>query len=112
MALTIWGIDAGGGRYAAIAALTNIPATILAACFHEFILADSSRGMYLFLLHLPLRDADECPAVVTPAHVDHMVGHKAHMEHSGLAPAPAERSSPSPTYSTEKRVDIETIERV
>ena len=44
MALTIWGLPAGGGSYAAIAALTNIPATLLAMCFYEYILSDSSRG--------------------------------------------------------------------
>lgn len=43
-AMTIWGTKASGGSYAAIAALTNIPATLLAAAFHEFILSDSSRG--------------------------------------------------------------------
>ncbi|KAI0768698.1 aquaporin-like protein [Trametes elegans] len=63
MALTIWGTAAGGGSYAAIAALTNIPATLLAVAFYEFILADSSR-------------------VVTPGHVDFLAGHIAHEEHS------------------------------
>ncbi|TFY77658.1 hypothetical protein EWM64_g6352 [Hericium alpestre] len=42
-ALTIWGIDASGGRYAAIAALTNIPATIAAYIFYEIFFADSCR---------------------------------------------------------------------
>ena len=46
MTLTIWGLPAGGGPYAAIAALTNIPATLLAVCFYEVFLADSSRGEY------------------------------------------------------------------
>ncbi|KAI0356340.1 aquaporin-like protein [Trametes cingulata] len=63
MAITIWGLDAGGGKYAAIAALTNIPATLLAVAFYEFILADSSR-------------------VITPAHADFLAGHLAHEEHS------------------------------
>lgn len=43
MAMTIWGAKASGGRYAAIAALTNIPATLLAAAIYEFILSDSKR---------------------------------------------------------------------
>ena len=47
MALTIWGLPAGGGSYAALAALTNIPATICGALFYEVVLADSSRGMSL-----------------------------------------------------------------
>ncbi|KAI0745100.1 aquaporin-like protein [Earliella scabrosa] len=63
MALTIWGLPASGGSYAAIAALTNIPATLLAVLFYEFVLADSSR-------------------VITPAHVDWIAGHLAHEEHS------------------------------
>ena len=44
MALTIWGTRAAGGKYAAIAALTNIPATLAATLFYELILIDSSRG--------------------------------------------------------------------
>ncbi|KAH9894963.1 aquaporin-like protein [Cubamyces lactineus] len=63
MALTIWGMPASGGSYAAIAALTNIPATLLAVAFYEFVLADSSR-------------------VVTPIHADFLAGHLAHEEHS------------------------------
>ncbi|KAF9468094.1 putative aquaporin 2 [Collybia nuda] len=43
LAMTIWGVDAAGGKYAAIAALTNIPATLFAACMYEFFLADSDR---------------------------------------------------------------------
>ncbi|KDQ11549.1 hypothetical protein BOTBODRAFT_67910 [Botryobasidium botryosum FD-172 SS1] len=41
--LAIWGTSSWPGRYAAISALTNIPATILAALFYELFLADSSR---------------------------------------------------------------------
>ena len=44
MALTIWGKDAAGGRYAALAALTNILATLVAATFYEVFFTDSSRG--------------------------------------------------------------------
>lgn len=47
MAMTIWGTDASGGRYAAIAALTNIPCLIIAFMIYEFFFYDSSRGMYL-----------------------------------------------------------------
>lgn len=45
MAITIWGIPAGGGAYAAIAGLTSIPATLLAACIYEFLLVDSDRAI-------------------------------------------------------------------
>ncbi|KAI0344556.1 aquaporin-like protein [Trametopsis cervina] len=61
-ALTIWGRGAAGGRYAAISALTNIPATISAAAFYEFWLGDTSR-------------------VVTPIHMDFIAAHAAHAEH-------------------------------
>jgi len=42
-ALTIWGREAAGGRYAAIAALTAFPATILGILIHEMFLTDYSR---------------------------------------------------------------------
>jgi len=42
-AIAIWGRKANGGSYAAIAALTNILATVLAYSFYEFVLKDSSR---------------------------------------------------------------------
>jgi glycerol uptake facilitator-like aquaporin len=45
-AITVWGKAANGGTYAAIAALTNIPATILASLFYQFVFADSQRGTY------------------------------------------------------------------
>lgn len=43
-ALSIWGMKASGGTYAAIAALTNIPAMLIGAAIYEFFLTDSSRG--------------------------------------------------------------------
>jgi len=44
MAVTIWGTKAAGGPYAAIAALTNIPATFAGLFVYEALFADSSRG--------------------------------------------------------------------
>jgi len=61
MALTIWGTEAAGGRYAAIAALTNIPATLLAALCYEFLHHDSSR-------------------IIAPAQHAQMMAHKAHLD--------------------------------
>ncbi|KAI0041921.1 aquaporin-like protein [Auriscalpium vulgare] len=61
-AISIWGLKASGGRYAAIAALTNIPATILAYLVYEIIFKDSSR-------------------IVTPAQKEFIDGHRAHEEH-------------------------------
>ena len=43
-AMTIYGRGAAGGRYAAIAALTNIPAMLTAVLFYETFFFDSSRG--------------------------------------------------------------------
>lgn len=45
-AIAIWGTRASGGRYAAIAALTNILATVAAYAFYEFIFKDSNRGTF------------------------------------------------------------------
>jgi len=45
MAIIIWGVPAGGGTYAAIAGLTSIPATLLAAGIYEFLLTDSDRAI-------------------------------------------------------------------
>jgi hypothetical protein len=39
-------LAAGNSRYAAIAALTNIPATILACIVHELMFVDSDRGTF------------------------------------------------------------------
>lgn len=43
MAMTIWGPKASGGAYAAISALTNTPATILAFAVYDFLLGSSTR---------------------------------------------------------------------
>jgi len=45
MAITIWGLPAVGGHYAIMAALTNIPATLLAAWIYELFLTDSDRAI-------------------------------------------------------------------
>ncbi|KAF5381997.1 hypothetical protein D9615_004329 [Tricholomella constricta] len=67
MAMTIWGRKAAGGRYAAIAALTNIPATLLAAAIYEFLLTDSDR-------------------VVTSAAYEFGMGHVNHRRHKKEMP--------------------------
>ncbi|KAI0644606.1 aquaporin-like protein [Trametes meyenii] len=43
-ALTLFGKAATGGNYAALAALTNIPATLLAGVFYELVFNDSTRS--------------------------------------------------------------------
>lgn len=52
MAISVWGTKANGGTYAAIAALTNIPATLFATLVYELVFWDSSRGMYPSVLTL------------------------------------------------------------
>jgi len=61
-ALAIWGRQAAGGPYAAIAALTNFLAYALAAIFYEFMFADGSR-------------------VLPPAQRDMLFGHQAHLDY-------------------------------
>lgn len=79
-AIAIWGTKANGGSYAAIAALTNILATLLAYSFYEFILKDSSRGrsrtIFLRLFH-----AENRVVVVTIIGKEFRDGHAAHLEH-------------------------------
>ncbi|OBZ67054.1 Glycerol uptake facilitator protein [Grifola frondosa] len=92
MALTIWGLKAGGGPYAAIAALTNIPATLAAAVFYELVFTDSSR-------------------VITPSHVDFIAGHHAHAEHSENAHGLPKMTSFT-NSSDEGKAQVHTVEKV
>ncbi|KIP08506.1 hypothetical protein PHLGIDRAFT_104304 [Phlebiopsis gigantea 11061_1 CR5-6] len=79
MALTIWGTGAAGGRYAAVSALTNLLATVLAALFYELVLTDSRR-------------------VVVPSGVEFLTGHNAHAhdaDDGAPPPAPSNGSETS-----------------
>ncbi|KAI9566779.1 aquaporin-like protein [Boletus coccyginus] len=67
MAMTIWGRQAAGGPYAAIAALTNIPATILSFFLYDTFLCSSSRTL-------------------TPQHIAFLRTHKLYHEDNGLVP--------------------------
>ncbi|KIJ14327.1 hypothetical protein PAXINDRAFT_116460 [Paxillus involutus ATCC 200175] len=67
MALTIWGSQAAGGPYAAISALTNIPATVLAFTVYDLFLGSSSRTL-------------------TPYHINFLGAHKKYHEDNNLAP--------------------------
>ncbi|KAH0833311.1 aquaporin-like protein [Lanmaoa asiatica] len=68
MAMTIWGRQAAGGPYAAITALTNIPATLLAFFFYDTFLGSSSRTL-------------------TPQQVAFLRAHKMYYEDNGLVPS-------------------------
>ncbi|GJJ08641.1 hypothetical protein Clacol_002860 [Clathrus columnatus] len=81
MAITVWGTKANGGTYAAISALTNIPATLLATFVYEVFFTDSSR-------------------VLPMAQQDFLNGHKAHLDHKKLDPS--QRITSSTHGSTEK----------
>ncbi|KAG0706809.1 aquaporin-like protein [Suillus ampliporus] len=67
MAMTIWGSQASGGTYAAITALTNIPATICAALTYELFLGSSTRTL-------------------TTHHVQFLRAHKQYYEDNNIAP--------------------------
>ncbi|KAH9858518.1 aquaporin-like protein [Lenzites betulinus] len=43
-AMTLFGGAASGGKYAALSALTNIPATLVAGVFYSLVFADSTRS--------------------------------------------------------------------
>jgi len=63
-AITIWGTKASVGTYAALAALTNIPAMLFGVLLYEVFLADSSR-------------------VVSNQHLKYLVAHQKHEEQHG-----------------------------
>jgi hypothetical protein len=79
-AIAIWGTKANGGKYAAISALTNILATLLAYSFYEFVLKDSSRGTSRTIF-LRLAHAESRIVVVTLIGKEFRDGHAAHIEH-------------------------------
>jgi hypothetical protein len=85
MAMTIWGSNASGGTYAAIAALTNIPATIFAALIYELFLGSATRSRYsLFTYHTVLTACRA--AALTSHHIHFLRAHKQYYEDNKLAP--------------------------
>lgn len=67
MALTIWGKQASGGPYAAIAALTNIPATLLAFAVYDLFLGSGTRTL-------------------SPYHIDFLRAQVQYQQDNGLPP--------------------------
>jgi glycerol uptake facilitator-like aquaporin len=59
--ITIYGLKAAGGKYAAIAALTNIPAMIIAVLIYEYLLTDPDRGTVFYLTSDHHVHADQPP---------------------------------------------------
>ncbi|KAJ7121942.1 aquaporin-like protein [Mycena filopes] len=84
VALTVWGKAAAGGSYAAIAALTNIPATLLSCVVYELMLSDSDRvvpAAHMEVLnahknHRRLRAAREHEHTHTPSGSERNLGEK------------------------------------
>ncbi|KAI6034820.1 aquaporin-like protein [Pisolithus marmoratus] len=66
MAITIWGPRASGGSYAAISALTNTPATILAFAVYDFLLGSSTRSTFSVA---PFIFSNVLYATLPPAHL-------------------------------------------
>ncbi|KAF9255009.1 aquaporin-like protein [Marasmius fiardii PR-910] len=94
-AITIWGTRANGGSYAAIAALTNIGATLLGFILHELFLTDYAR-------------------VLPRAQRELMMVHMNH-EHSPNrpnAPGHGETLSDSDSHSNKSKGEIREIERL
>ncbi|KAF7968970.1 hypothetical protein HWV62_28769 [Athelia sp. TMB] len=92
IALCIYGTQASGGSYAALAALTNIPAMLFAAWLYEIFLTDSSR-------------------VMSRSHLEFMQAHQKHHEamHENNA---ADSGLPTGSSSSVGKGDHEQIERV
>ncbi|KZP31737.1 aquaporin-like protein [Athelia psychrophila] len=101
VALTVYGTQASGGKYAALAALTNIPAMLFGAWLYEVFLTDSSR-------------------VMSRAHLEFMQAHQKHHEamvagiaaDGGLPRVVAGNASQSSTGKGEEHHDIQQLERV
>lgn len=90
MAITIWGTKANGGKYAAISALTNIPATLLATLVYEIVFTDSSR-------------------VLPMAQQDFLDGHKAHLDHVNLGTGNPVNST---NHSSTEKASLNVMEGV
>ncbi|KAG1719145.1 aquaporin-like protein [Suillus lakei] len=94
MAMTVWGSKASGGSYAAIAALTNIPAMLLSAIIYELFLGSATRTL-------------------TSHHIDFLRAHKHYYEDNKLAPyGYLERLNPQRDQSESFESDVEEKVRV
>ncbi|KAF5381881.1 hypothetical protein D9757_007600 [Collybiopsis confluens] len=91
---------ASGGRYAAIAALTAIPATIVGVLIHEIFLADYARGTSTTCI-LPTKYTNRDPTnpVIPSAQREYMDAHHNHAH--VLAAAGSEMSESSSTRKEE-----------
>lgn len=104
-ALMIWGKPAAGGKYAAIAALTNIPATLFASLVYELIFVDSSRGSYLLPIFHFVLNSQLQRAVLPRAQQDFLNGHKAHLTHTSLGAGERRQGSIMGAHSSTDKGD-------
>jgi hypothetical protein len=111
MALTIWGKSASGGKYAAIAALTNIPAMLLATLVYELLLVDSSRGDSLsYISVITVLLSRRAFLVLPQAQQQFLNGHKAHLDHKSLDPALNHVANSN--HSSTEKAEFKDVEHV
>jgi glycerol uptake facilitator-like aquaporin len=89
-ALSIYGTKAAGGSYAAIAALTNVPAMVLAAFVYEVFLTDSDRA-------------------ISRDHLEFIAVHQNHARNPATSGHTTAHSHPS---NSMEKADISTVEKV
>lgn len=87
-AISIWGMEASGGSYAALAALTNILGMLFAALLYEIFLVDSSRGAIRAVRRVgDHADASDPASTVIPqANMEFIRGQQKHAEEHGAPP--------------------------
>lgn len=81
--MTLFGIGATGGKYAAIAALTNLFATPLSCVIYDFAFGDAARGAQsppYFVVWESMILTGSIFVVMTPSHKDFWLAHRAHAE--------------------------------
>ena len=76
-------MKASGGTYAALAALTNIPAMLFAVFLYEFFLTDSSRGAIGIVCCTCHANYLLFCVVMPSAQMEFMIGHQKHREQHG-----------------------------
>jgi len=81
--LTIYGLKATGGKYAAIAALTNIPAMIVAVLIYEFFLTDPDRGTRWLCSPSVTSSSWISFPVIPRANLEYITVHKNHRRFDG-----------------------------
>jgi hypothetical protein len=116
MALTIWGRQAAGGPYAAISALTNIPATVLAFFLYNTLLGSSSKSTYMMIFSP--RGAEKrsltriCTGSIalTSQHLAFLKARHMYHEDNGLVPTGQLPALESPSRSFDEKIGNTRLE--